>query len=206
MRTSESKIASLPGNAPTPIGASAAENLRYIRSTMEAAHTFTSVPAKGCIAMGLIAVLAAALEMSPTLAIYWLPIWLMAAVSSSAIALYFMVAKSEREGRSLRRTVAQRFFLALAPAFVCGAVLTAALNGIVGREIIAGVWLLMYGVGVAASGVFSIPVVLIAGYAFMGLGVATLVAPASWAPANLALGFGGIHLMLGMIIWRKHGG
>jgi len=58
----------------------------------------------------------------------------------------------------------------------------------------------------AACGVYSIPVVLIAGFAFMGLGTATLAAPASWAPALLAIGFGGIHLVLGTFIWRDHGG
>lgn len=191
---------------PTAIGTSAAENLRYIRSTIEAAHTFTTVPGNGCIAMGCIALLAAALEMSPALATHWLPIWLIAAVVSSAIALYFMDEKAQREGRSLRGAVAQRFFLTLAPAFVAGATLTVALNGVVGREIIAGVWLLSYGVGISACGVFSIPVVLIAGYAFMGLGAATLAAPAAWAPVNMGLGFGGIHLVLGAIIVRKHGG
>ena len=40
---------------PTPIDSGAVENLRYIRSTIEAAHTFTTVPGKGCIAMGITA-------------------------------------------------------------------------------------------------------------------------------------------------------
>ena len=43
---------------PTPIDAGAVENLRYIRSTIEAAHTFTTVPGKGCIAMGVTALVA----------------------------------------------------------------------------------------------------------------------------------------------------
>jgi hypothetical protein len=191
---------------PTAIGASAAENLRYIRSTIEAAHTFTSVPGNGCIAMGIIALLAAALELVPTFAAHWLPIWLTAAVASSAIGLYFMDEKARREGRNLRGAVAQRFFLTLIPAFVAGATLTVALNGVAERELIAGVWLLAYGAGISACGVFSIPVVLLAGYAFMGIGAAALAAPTSWAPVMLALGFGGIHIALGTIIRRKHGG
>jgi uncharacterized membrane protein len=102
--------------------------------------------------------------------------------------------------------VALRFFLTLAPAFVAGAILTIALKGTVGRDAIAAIWLLLYGVGIAACGLFSIPVVLIAGFAFMGLGTVTFVAPPAWAPALLALGFGGIHLALGAIITRHHGG
>jgi len=46
---------------PTPIDSGALENLRYIRSTIEAAHTFTTVPGKGCIAMGLTALAAVGL-------------------------------------------------------------------------------------------------------------------------------------------------
>lgn len=191
---------------PTPISSSAAENLRYIRSTIEAAHTFTTVPGKGCIALGIAALAAAGLESVPALAAYWLPIWLTAAVISCAVALFFMEAKARRQGLSLRRTVAVRFFLTLVPAFVAGAVLTAALHGVVGRDVIAGIWLLLYGVGIASCGAFSIYVVLIAGFAFMGLGTVTLAAPPAWAPAMLALGFGGVHLALGAIIARDHGG
>ena len=40
---------------PTPIDSGALENLRYIRSTIEAADTFTTVPGYGCIAMGVTA-------------------------------------------------------------------------------------------------------------------------------------------------------
>ncbi len=194
------------GAEPTPISSSAAENLRYIRSTIEAAHTFTTVPGKGCIALGLAALAAAGLEAVPGFARYWLPIWLTAAVVSSAVALFFMETKARQQGLSLRRTVAVRFFLTLVPAFAAGAVLTAALYGNVGRDVIAGIWLLLYGVGIASCGAFSIYVVLIAGFAFMGLGTVTLLAPGGWAPAMLALGFGGIHLALGAIIARDHGG
>jgi hypothetical protein len=191
---------------PTPIGIGAAENLRFIRSTIEAARTFTTVPGKGCIAMGIAALAAAALELWPRFAAHWLPIWLAAAVVSCAVALYFMEVKARAQGLSLRSSVAWRFFLTLAPAFLAGGILTAALVDDIGRSAIAGIWLLMYGTGIAACGVFSIPVVLIAGFAFMGLGTVTLVAPESWATPMLAAGFGGIHLVLGAVIWRDHGG
>jgi hypothetical protein len=191
---------------PTPIQSGAAEHLRYIRSTIEAAHTFTTVPGKGCVAMGIAALVAAALESVPPLRPYWLPIWLMTAVIAGTVALFFMEAKARAQGLSLRRSVAFRFFLTLAPAFVAGGILTVALLPLVGRNVIAGVWLLLYGVGLAACGVFSIPVVLIAGFGFMGLGTVTFVAPDQWAPMMLALGFGIAHLALGVIIMRDYGG
>ena len=117
-----------------------------------------------------------------------------------------MEEKARLQGLSLRRTVATRFFLTLAPSFAAGGILTVALSDIVGREVIAGIWLLLYGVGIAGCGLFSIGIVLIAGFAFMGLGTVTLASPPSWAPWMLGAGFGGIHLILGTLIIRDHGG
>jgi hypothetical protein len=96
--------------------------------------------------------------------------------------------------------------MTLAPAFLAGAILTAALAGRVDRELITGMWLLLYGTGLAACGLFTLPAVFTAGIAFMGLGTATLWLPAGSAHIVLALGFGGIHLALGTTIVRHHGG
>jgi hypothetical protein len=156
--------------------------------------------------MGITALCAAGLESVPALAAHWLAIWLGAAVLASALAVGFMRAKARAQGLSLRRAVARRFFMTLAPSFLAGAILTSALNTHVERELIAGVWLLLYGTGVAASGLFAVPVVFGAGLAFMGIGTATLWLPPGYAPLVLAVGFGGIHIVLGAIITRYHGG
>jgi hypothetical protein len=191
---------------PTPIDAGAVENLRYIRDTIEAAGTFTTVPGKGCIAMGLTALAAAGLELAPALASSWLQIWVGAALMAAAAALFFMEEKAKAHGLSLRRAVARRFFMTLVPAFVAGGVLTAALVDEVARSSITGLWLLLYGCGLAACGVFAIPAVLAAGLAFMALGTVALGLPSAWSPGILALGFGGLHIALGVIITRDHGG
>ncbi len=190
----------------TPIGSGAAENLRYIRSTIEAADTFTTVPGKGCVAMGLVASVAALLESTPTLQSHWLLIWLAAAVVAGSTGLLFMEAKARSQGLSLRRSVARRFFLTLTPAFLAGAILTVALVPLVDRSVIAGLWLLLYGAGLTACGVFSLPIVLRAGLLFMGLGTLALAIPPGWALPLLSLGFGGVHLLLGAVVWRNHGG
>jgi hypothetical protein len=191
---------------PTPIDSGAVENLQYIRRTIEAAHTFTTVPGKGCIAMGITALAAVAAESYPPLAPHWLAIWVAAAVVACALALYFMEQKAHAQGLSLRRAVARRFFMTLAPAFLSGAILTAALVGRVDRELITGAWLLLYGTGLTACGLFAVPAVFTAGVAFMALGTATLLLPPGSAQVVLALGFGGIHLALGAAIVRRHGG
>jgi hypothetical protein len=191
---------------PTPIDSGAVENLRFIRSTIEAAHTFTTVPGKGCIAMGVTALAAVGIESIPQLAPHWLGVWIGAATVACGSALWFMEQKARDQGLSLRRAVAKRFFMTLAPAFLTGAILTAALAGQVDRELITGMWLLLYGTGLAACGLFAIPAVFTAGLAFMALGTATLWLPPGSAHIVLALGFGGIHLALGTTIVRHHGG
>jgi hypothetical protein len=156
--------------------------------------------------MGVTALVAVAIESIPQLAPHWLAVWVGAAVVACGSALWFMEQKARAQGLSLRRAVARRFFMTLAPAFLAGAILTAALAGQVDRELITGMWLLLYGTGLAACGLFAIPAVFTAGIAFMGLGTATLWLPPSSAHIVLALGFGGIHLALGTTIVRHHGG
>ncbi len=192
--------------APTPISFGAAENLRYIRSTIEAVQTFTTVPGKGCVAMGLVGLLAGGLDIVPGLRPYWIWIWIAAAAVACPAALVFMEAKARSQGLSLRRSVARRFFLTLAPSFLAGGILTLTLGSALGRQGVAGIWLLLYGVGIAACGVFSLPVVLMAGFLFMALGTLTLLSPPEWALVFLTLGFGGVHLALGASVWRNHGG
>ena len=191
---------------PTSIDVGAMENLRYIRDTIEAAHEFTSVPGKGCIAMGATGFVAAALTSISSLAPYWIWIWPGAAIIATFLAAIFLLGKAKRQGLSLWRGVAQRFFLTLLPGLLAGAVLTVGLYRSGTHELIAGVWLLLYGASLAASGVFSIRVVMVAGFSFMLLGTLALIGPASWSTALLAVGFGGIHVVLGTVIWRRHGG
>lgn len=193
-------------SSPTEIRSGAAEHLRYIRRTMEASQTFTAVPGKGCIAMGLIALAASFLELMPAFASRWLAVWIAAACLACPVALYFMQRKACSLGLSLRRAVAARFFMTLIPAFAAAAILTVALHGQVDRNALTMIWLLLYGVGLTACGLFSVPAVLSAGIAFMALGAVSMLLPDVLAPLLLAAGFGGIHIAMGVAILRGHGG
>jgi hypothetical protein len=101
---------------------------------------------------------------------------------------------------------AKRFALSFAPPMLVGALLTVALvrAGLPGA--LPGVWLLLYGAGIVTGGTFSVPVVPVMGLSFMGAGAAALFAPAGWGDAIMAAGFGGLHLLFGFIIARRHGG
>ncbi len=44
------------------------------------------------------------------------------------------------------------------------------------------------------------------GAAFMLVGVVTLITPASWNTSLLIASFGGLHILFGFLIARRHGG
>lgn len=191
---------------PADIGAGAAEHLRYIRNTIETTQTFTAVPGRGCVAMGLVALAAGTLETVPALAAHWLTIWLSAAAIAGVLAFLYMCSKARRLGLSLTRTAARRFFLTLIPVFAAAAILTYAAMGTNNRSLIAAIWLLLYGAGLTSGGMFSVPAVRWAGLGLMTLGALAAFLSDGAAPVLLVLGFGGLHIALGLVIERRHGG
>jgi len=188
----------------------AAQNLRFIRGTMEAAGPFTAVPGWGGVAMGVVGTLAALLAKDPTFAVSdptgWLSIWLAAAALAIGLGGATAWLKCRRQGTSLTGHSGRRLLLGLAPALVAGALITAALFRANALELAPAVWLLLYGAGVVSGGVYSVRSVPVMGGLFMLLGVFALWAPATWASWLLGLGFGGLHLAFGFWIGRRHGG
>lgn len=192
--------------AAEPIAMSdrALDHLAFIRSTMESAGSFTSVPGWGGIAMGLSAIVTAILvHNSPE---HWLTLWVVDAVIAAAIGGFFMRSKAATLGQKLASGVGRRFLLNLSPALLAAAVLSFVLLQSGRADLVPGSWLLLYGVAVVSGGAFSVRPVPIMGMCFMVLGAITLLGPPSWANALLATGFGGIHLVFGAIIARRYGG
>jgi hypothetical protein len=86
-----------------------------------------------------------------------------------------------------------------------GALLTLVLVRADLHSALPGTWLLLYGTGVVTGGAFSVRVVPIMGLCFMALGTVALLAP-GWSELLLAAGFGGLHIIFGLIIARRYGG
>jgi hypothetical protein len=198
----------LPRRAPTTVRIHdrALDNLRYIREAMESSASFTAVPGYGGVAMGLSALVAAGLASTPALRGQWLPIWVVDAFVAALLGGLATWRKASGQGVELNRGVARRFLLNLMPPIAAAMVMTAVLAAAGDTWVIPGLWLLLYGTGVITGGAFSVRPVPIMGACFMALGAITLVLPATWANAMLALGFGGLHLVFGAIIARRYGG
>ena len=195
-----------PVEVPSSVSDHAAENLLFIRHTMERSATFTAVPGRGGVVMGLIGLAAAALASAQPSATRWLAVWLAAAVVAFAVCVLTMRRKAIRVGVPLTGAPGRRFALSLVAPLVAGAALTAGLclHGV--WALMPSVWLLLYGAGVVAAGAFSVAPVRVLGLSFMALGIAALVTPPSWGNVWLALGFGLLQVIFGGYIARRHGG
>ena len=191
---------------PASIHAHAIDNIRYIRQTMEMAGSFTAVPGVGGILMGAAALGAALLAANVTDARSWLLIWLGAAVVALSIGVIFAAHKAHAVKMPLLTGPGRKFMQGLVPPMLAGAVLTAALyrGGQTGS--IPGAWMLLYGTGVLTGGAASVRVVPIMGLCFMVMGAAALFAPPTWGNLMMAAGFGGLHILFGIVITVKYGG
>jgi hypothetical protein len=100
----------------------------------------------------------------------------------------------------------RRFALGFCPPLVAGAILTLVLQQTAVADRLPGIWLLVYGASVTAGGAASISIVPVMGGCFMTVGIAALGAPSAWGDWFMALGFGVLHILCGIVIARRHGG
>jgi hypothetical protein len=93
---------------PTPLPSRAADNIRFIRDTMERASTFTAVPGAGGVAMGVTALAAAGLSLFARTPEQWLGVWLAEACLAIAIGIWAMARKARRTHTDLFSRPARR--------------------------------------------------------------------------------------------------
>jgi hypothetical protein len=188
-----------------PIDRRAADNLRFIRDTMERASAFTAVPGWGGVAVGLTALIAGGIAFGKSESRQFFT-WLVEAGIALLLAGWAVKQKSKRLSLSLRSRPARRALLSFMPPLIAGAVLTLVLfpSGVLG--VLPGLWLLLYGAAVVTGGAFSVRIVPVMGMCFMLLGAMALGAPAVWGNVFLVAGFGGLHIVFGTVIARRHGG
>jgi hypothetical protein len=196
----------IPRAPAEPLHARAIDDLSFIRRTMERATAFTAVPGWGGVAMGLIALVAASLASRSATAGEWLAHWLVASVVALLIGGSAMAVKARRAGTTMFSYSGRRFVLSFLPPLLVGALLTATLARAGLYHALPGTWLLLYGTGVVTGGAFSVRAVPMMGVCFMLLGVVALFGPAAWGNPLMATGFGGLHVVFGVLIARRFGG
>ena len=188
------------------LGDRAIDNLRYIRETMERSTSFTAVPGYGGMLMGVTAVVAAYIANSQLATRDWLLTWAVEAALAFAIGLLAMWQKSRIVDTSLFSTPAKKFALSFAPALVAGVVITLGMYRFGQYETMIPVWMVSYGAAVVGGGAFSVRVVPVMGWCFIGLGALAFAMPAGYGNWLMAASFGLLHIVFGAVIARKFGG
>jgi len=191
--------------APRDPSPNPADDLRFIRDTMERSASFTAVPGWGQVLLGLTALAAAWLASRQPTSADWLRVWLGEAPVAALIAILSMRRKANRRGLPLFSGPGSKVALGLFPPLVAGAFLTFLLQRLGLSSALAPAWLLLYGAGIITGGAYSVSIVPVMGVCFMATGVVAVVVPA-WSNWLLAAGFGGLHIIFGLLIARRHGG
>jgi len=194
-----------PRTQPAELHEHAMDNLKYIRQTLERAGSFTAVPGKGGVLMGVVALVAARFAARQPGAGGWLAIWTVAALVALTVGVVGAALKSRRFQIPLFSGPGRKFIAGFTPAIVAGAIFTVVFYRAGISGFIPGVWLLLYGAAVLSGGSASVRIVPIMGACFMFVGTVALLLP-GWNDLLLPVGFGGLHLIFGSVIAVKYGG
>ncbi|MBL8269327.1 hypothetical protein [Steroidobacter sp.] len=183
----------------------AMSTLRYIRDSMDAAGG-VAVPGSAGIAMGVVGLIATALSLTPQFAPHWFAIWL-AVAPVGVLAGALLLTKQASVGAFIASgTPGRKLALGLVPSLFAGAVLTAVLWNVGSIAAVPGTWLLLYGCALISASVSTKAIVTWMGACFVVLGVLAMLSPTEWQVPLLGLGFGGLHILFGILIGRgAHG-
>lgn len=183
----------------------AADNLRFIRETMESAGRFTAVPGWGGVGMGITAVAAAIVASRAATPSRWIAVWMIELAIAVVIAVGASVRKALAAKIGVFSAPGRRFVLSFLPPLLVGAPLTFVLYQAGMIAVLPGMWLMLYGTAVVTGGAFSVRVVPVMGLCIMVVGLIAVFAPA-FGNSLMAIGFGGLQIIFGMIIAYRYGG
>jgi hypothetical protein len=195
-----------PREGPTSLRSRAMEDLRYIRETIASATRYTAFSGKGLMIIGFGAFVAGTLASRTESRTLQSRIWLADAVISVVVGVLFGLRKARASHQSLLSGPIRKFTLSFAPVIVAGVLVTAALLRVNETGVLPGTWLCLYGAAITAAGTSSALPVPIMGISFLTLGTLGLLGPIGWGNDLMIAGFGGLQLIFGGVIARRHGG
>ncbi len=162
-----------------------------------------AVPGSAGLVLGSIALLAAALCMAGDWHKYWLAIWLGAALLGAVLGSILIVRESSLRELRLHGTPLLKFALCLSPSLGAGLVMTAVhwLGG--NQHAIPGTWLLLYGCALVTASAATTRIIAALGLLFVLFGLVALLLPDHLQILMLGAGFGGLHIVFGLLIGRN---
>lgn len=195
----------MPSAKTVDLDVHAMATLRYIRQSMDAAGS-VAVPGSAGIAMGMVGLAAAALSLTPQFAPNWFAIWLAAAPIGVLAGALLLTRPSSVASFIATGTPGRKLVLGLAPCLFAGLVMTFVLGSIEQIQAVPGTWLMLYGCALISASASTKAVVGWMGGCFTALGVVAFLEPPMLHVPLLGLGFGGLHIVFGILIGREaHG-
>jgi len=213
-----------PSTPPAAADSAAHAHLRFIRDAMERTSEFTAVPGWGGVMMGITAVIAAFVAQQQPTVVGWMSVWAAEALIGFAIGVWATSFKARKHAVPLLSGQGRKFLLGLLPAVLVGVALTLSVSSLdpqfsridtvrvlaeeatMSMRLLPGLWLMLYGAGVIAAGMFSIRLIPMMGSLFMLVGALALIGPVTWGNLFMGIGFGGLHIAFGAYIVQKYGG
>jgi hypothetical protein len=190
----------------TPLHQHAEDNLRFIRASMESASRFTGISGKGYVLGGCTALAASWLAAQQSSAFLWLCVWMLELVLATCIMLSLTIYKTRLMGGDLLASASGRkLLLAFCPTMLAGGLLSFRFFETTSHASLPVIWLSLYGAAIMTAGALSIRAIPVMGAAFMLLGVLAAVSSIN-SDLLLGAGFGGLHILFGLYVWRQHGG
>lgn len=195
-----------PERQPAKPQPEAAEQLKFIRDVMERTSTFTAVPGWGAVGMGACALIAAYFAETAASKDHWLIVWMVVAGTAALLGTFTLVRKSKKAKAPLFTGVGRKFLASFLPPLFVGAVLTIVLWRAGEPALLPGMWMLTYGASVLASGAYSVRIVPVMGALFLLIGSITFMLPQTWGNIMMAISFGALHIIFGILIAKYYGG
>ncbi len=173
---------------------------------MERAGAFTLVPGSAITLIGITAIVSAVIAARIADPHLWITIWISEAVLAVAIDVAGTLRKARRLRMPLFTRANRRFYLAFSAPLLAGALLTAVAVQRAAWETLVPLWLILYGTAIITGGTLSIRLIPAMGICFFVLGALSIFSPPVPPDLLMAVGFGGIHILFGLLIARNHGG
>ncbi|MBI3662823.1 MAG: hypothetical protein HY234_07215 [Acidobacteria bacterium] len=200
--------------APALHARGAHEELEYIRRTLDAAGSFSSIPGRGLVVIGLMALAAVVVNQRVTGA-PWddgarpaesLAAWSVLLALSVLVGLWTMARKARRTGQPVWSPVLRKALWGFVAAMLLGGILSGAVIRSGHLDLLPEIWLGCYGSAMIAGGVMSVAPVRWMGISFLALAAAGAAFAPQYGLLLLAAGFGALHLLFGAYIAWRHDG
>ncbi|HLD35334.1 MAG TPA: hypothetical protein VJC37_01325 [Planctomycetota bacterium] len=193
-------------------------NIDYIKEIVESSNRYTNLSGLAGIFCGLLALVGCAasyfllgsFSLTPDLIQAKLSalgiLWLIVFTGALSVQIGLTIRKAHITGIQPWTKLSRQIIFALLPSLLAGAILTIYLFKYNQSIFIPGVWILLYGVGIAASGMFSILAVRLLGWAFIITSLIPLFVRPEYGLIFMALTFGLYHIIYGLAVAIKYRG